>query len=125
MCQGDNKTEAKGTKAMFVMKPEEVDHRPAARFAMYANIVINYQTPKEQPVSNFYHSRWQPHQLPWRIDDAHSRYHDIQLHWNSVLSTQQAKYMCLDLKNVYLSGPLNRYEYMCIPIGMFPSWIVA
>jgi hypothetical protein len=30
MCQGDNKTGAKGTNAMFLMKPEEVDHMPAA-----------------------------------------------------------------------------------------------
>ncbi len=41
MCQGDNKTGAKGTNAMFVMKPEEVDHTPAARLARYANIVVN------------------------------------------------------------------------------------
>ncbi len=33
MCQGDKKMGAKGTNAMFVMKPEEVDHMPAARFA--------------------------------------------------------------------------------------------
>ncbi len=48
-----------------------------------------------------------------------------KLHWGSILSTQQAKYMCLDLKNFYLSAPLKRYEYMRIPIGMFPAWIVA
>jgi hypothetical protein len=43
MCQGDNKTGAKGTYAMFIMKPEEVDHTPAARLAMYTNIVVNYR----------------------------------------------------------------------------------
>ncbi len=43
MCQGDNKTGAKGTNAMFVMNPEEVDHTPAARLATYANIVVDYQ----------------------------------------------------------------------------------
>jgi hypothetical protein len=48
-----------------------------------------------------------------------------KLHWNSVLSTQQAKYMCLDLKNFYLLVPLDRYECMRIPISMFPAWIVA
>ncbi len=48
------------------------------------------------------------------------------LHWrNSILSTQQAKYICLDLKNLYLSVPLDRYKYMRIPISMFPAWIVA
>jgi hypothetical protein len=33
--------------------------------------------------------------------------------------------MFLDLKNLYLSVPLDRYEYTCIPISMFPAWIVA
>jgi hypothetical protein len=48
-----------------------------------------------------------------------------KLHWNSVLGTQQAKYMCLDLKNFYLSAPLDRCKYMRTPISMLPAWIVA
>jgi hypothetical protein len=48
-----------------------------------------------------------------------------KLHWNSMLSTQKAKYMCLDLKNVYLSAPLDQYKYMRIPLELSPSWIVA
>jgi hypothetical protein len=47
-----------------------------------------------------------------------------KLHWNSVLSTQKAKYMCLDMKNIYLSAPLDRYKYMCILIGLSPPWII-
>jgi hypothetical protein len=31
--------------------------------------------------------------------------------WNSVLSTVGARYMCLDIKNFYLTTPLHRYEY--------------
>ena len=34
--------------------------------------------------------------------------------WNSVVSTPKAKYMCIDINNVYLSTPLTRYEYLCI-----------
>ncbi len=49
----------------------------------------------------------------------------FKLLWNSILSTQQAKYMCLDLKNFYISVPLDRYEYMQIPISMFPAWIAT
>ena len=44
--------------------------------------------------------------------------------WNSVLSTKDAKYMCLDIKNFYLTAPLDRFEYMKMPIGLFPTWIV-
>ena len=47
-----------------------------------------------------------------------------KLHWNRVLSAQRAKYMCLDIKNLYLLAPLDRYEYMKIPISLFPPWII-
>jgi hypothetical protein len=46
------------------------------------------------------------------------------LHWNSVLSTQKAKYMCLDINFLNLLAALDRYEYMRIPIGLFPLWII-
>jgi hypothetical protein len=39
----------------------------------------------------------------------------LKLMWNSILSTEGAKYMCLDLKNFYLSAPLDKYKYMKIP----------
>jgi hypothetical protein len=40
-CQGKNKTGAKGTNAMFVTKPGEVHHMPAARLATY-DILVDY-----------------------------------------------------------------------------------
>ncbi len=49
MCQGDNKTGAKDTHPMFVMKPEEVNHMPAAKLAMYANIVADYRPQMDDP----------------------------------------------------------------------------
>ncbi len=42
MCQGDNKTRVKGTNAMFVMKPKEVDHTPTDRLTTYAKIIVDY-----------------------------------------------------------------------------------
>ena len=44
--------------------------------------------------------------------------------WNSVLSTEGAKYRyrCLDIKNFYLTVPLDRFEYMKMPLALFPSW---
>jgi hypothetical protein len=41
---------------------------------------------------------------------------------NSVLSTKGARYMCLDLKNFYLTAVLDYYEYMTIPLALFPEW---
>ncbi len=47
-----------------------------------------------------------------------------KLHWNSVLSGPMAKYMCLDNSNFYLSAKLDRYEYIKMPITLFPPWII-
>jgi hypothetical protein len=44
--------------------------------------------------------------------------------WNSVLSTEGVRYMCLDIKNFYLTTPLDCYEYMKIPLNIFPEWII-
>jgi hypothetical protein len=44
--------------------------------------------------------------------------------WNSVLSTEGAKYMCLDIKKFYLTAPLDRFEYIKMPIALFSKWIM-
>jgi hypothetical protein len=108
MCQGDNKMGAKGTNTMFVMKPEEVDHTPAARLATYANIVVDYWPQKDNPYQiciiagdNLikYPGEWTTHTAGITTS---------KLHWNSALSIQQAKYMYLNLENFYPSEPIDR-----------------
>ena len=46
-----------------------------------------------------------------------------KLHWNSVVSMRDAEYMCLDIKNFYLTVALENFEYMRIPLELFLSWI--
>jgi hypothetical protein len=46
-----------------------------------------------------------------------------KLLWDSVLSTEGARYMCLDLKNFHLTAALDYYEYMKIPLALFSEWI--
>ncbi len=43
-----------------------------------------------------------------------------KLHWNSMISTENARYMCLDIKNFYLTTALEYFEYMKIPLALFP-----
>ena len=38
-----------------------------------------------------------------------------KLHWNSVVSTALAKYMCINIKSFFLSAALEYYRYMKIP----------
>ncbi len=41
--------------------------------------------------------------------------------WNSVLSTKGAEYMCLDIKKVYLTAPLDWFKCMKIPHALLPK----
>jgi hypothetical protein len=43
---------------------------------------------------------------------------------NSTLSTPDAKFMVLDIKNVYYGTPMDRYEYMKLPIALIPDEII-
>jgi len=48
----------------------------------------------------------------------------LKLHINSVLSTPGAKMVCWDLENFYLNTPLDRPEFMRIPITLIPQEII-
>jgi hypothetical protein len=40
---------------------------------------------------------------------------------NSVISTQDAKFLVIDIKNFYLNTPLGRFEYMVINLALLPQ----
>jgi hypothetical protein len=42
---------------------------------------------------------------------------------NSVLSTPEAKFCAFDIKDFYLNTPMDRYEYMRIPVNQIPPEI--
>ena len=44
-----------------------------------------------------------------------------KLLWNSVISTDDARFAALDVGNFYLETPLERYEYMQLPLKHFPE----
>jgi hypothetical protein len=43
---------------------------------------------------------------------------------NRTISTEGAKYMCLDVKMFYLGTPMESFEYMRIPIKLIPQKII-
>ncbi len=44
--------------------------------------------------------------------------------WNSVISTPDACFAGADIKNMYLETPLDRFEYMKMPIALLPTDII-
>jgi hypothetical protein len=124
MCQGNDKTGQLGTNAMFVMTPSNVTLIPTDRTVTYVRVVVDHCPQKADPnriritasgnLINY------PGELTTRTADVTM----AKFLWNSVLSTPEAKYMCLDMKKNYLSAPLDCFEYMHIPYALFPPWIV-
>jgi hypothetical protein len=125
MSQGDNKTRQVGTNGMFVMDPKDIPNIPADRTVTYANVVADFRPQKEDPHRIRITAGGNLINYPGELTTQTADITRSKLHWNSVLSTQKAKYMCLDLKKFYLSAPLDRYEYMRSPLELFPPWIVA
>ena len=123
IAQGDKKTGEKGTDCVFVMTPEQVQHIPKDRVVTYARIVVDYRPQKKDPnrvritaggnLINY------PGELTTRTADLTTS----KILWNSVLSTDGAKFMGIDVKSFYLCTPMDRYEYMKMPISIFPEHI--
>ena len=98
MAQGDNKTGQVGTNAMFVMDPKDIPNIPADRLVTYANVVVDYRPQKEDPNRIRITAGGNLINYPVEVTTQTADITTSKLHWNSVLSTQKAKCMCLDLK---------------------------
>jgi hypothetical protein len=122
MAQWDNKTGQKGTNAIFVMTHEEILLIPADRTITYARVVINFRPQKADPHRICITAGGNLINDPGELTTQTADLTTSKLMWNSVLSTEGTKYMCLDIKNFYLTGPLDRYEYMKMLLSLFPSW---
>jgi hypothetical protein len=124
MAQGDDKTGQKGTNSVFVMTHKEIDIAKAAGHKWtYSRVVVDYRPQKEDP--NRIRIAVGGNLITYRGNTS-TRTADLttsKLLWNSVLSTEGARYMCLDIKNFYLTAALDYYEYMKIPLALFPEWI--
>ncbi len=125
MSKGDNKTGQVGTNAMFVMDPKDIPNIPADRTVTYVNIIVDFRPQKEDPHRIRITAGGNLINYPGELTTQTADITMSKLHWNSMLSTQKAKYMCLNLKKIYLSVPLDQYEYMRIPLELFPPWVIA
>ena len=47
-----------------------------------------------------------------------------KLVFNSTISTPPARFMCVDIRNFYLNTPMERSEYMRLPITVIPQEII-
>lgn len=124
LAQGDNKTGAAGTNTIFFMNHEEIKMIPQDRTVTYARIVVDYRPQKQDPnrvrITVGGNLISYPGELTTRTADLVTS----KILWNSVISTEGARYVTADLKLFYLTAPLDRYEYMRMPLKIIPKHII-
>ena len=106
---------------MFVMTHEQIkDMYARGKKPTYARVVVDFRPQKKHKervrITAGGNLIAYPDELTTRTADLTTS----KLLWNSVISTEGAKFAGLDIANFYLGTPLERYEYMKMPINIFP-----
>jgi hypothetical protein len=114
----------KGTNTIIYLSHSDICKIPQDRTVTYARIVIDHRTQKEDPNrvritvgGNLIDYLFE---LTRRTADMVSS----KILWNSVISTKDARFAGANIKNMYLETPLDWYEYMKMPIALFPTDII-
>ena len=103
------------------MTAEEVASIPRDRTVTYARIVCDYWPQKKDPNRVRITEGGNLINYPYKLTTRTADLITTKLLWNSVISTPGARYMCIDIKNMYLMTPMKRREYMRIPIDIVPD----
>ena len=97
LAQGDKRTGARGTNTLIILSPDQIHEIPNDQVVTYANIVVDYCPQKEDPnrvrITAGGNLIVYPGGLTTRTADITTS----KILWNSILSTKNAKYMCLDI----------------------------
>ena len=125
MVQGDNKKIQKDTNAMFVMMQEDIMHAlTVGKCFTYVNPTVDFCPPKDNPYRIHITAGGNLITFEGNASVRTANLDTAKMHWNSVISTRKARYMCLNIKHFYLTAKLEYFEYMKMPLSLFPLWIV-
>ncbi len=119
-CPGINK----GTNTIFYLSHAEILSIPKDRTVTYGRIVIDHRPQKEDP--NHVHITVGGNfiKYPFELTTCTADMLSLKIMWNSVISTPYAQFAGANIKNMYLETPLDWYEYMRMPLDLFPDNIV-
>ena len=109
MAQEDKRIEAIGTNTFKILRPDQVFLIQNDRVVTYANIVVDYRPHKEDPNHARITAGGNLIIYPGKLKTGTVDITTSKILWNSVLSTKNEKYMCLDIKYFYVCAPMNRY----------------
>jgi hypothetical protein len=123
MAHGDHKSGQQGTISIFVMTHHKISRiSKGGQTITYARVSVHFSPQKMDPHCIQITAKGNLIKYQGEFLTRTTNLTTSKLMWNSVLSTKDARYMCLNIKNFYLSTLLNRYKYMKMPLALFPEW---
>ena len=106
------------------MDHEGIKNIPKDRKVTYGRLVVDYREQKEDPNQVRLTAGGNLISYPGKTTTKTADLTTSKVLWNRVLSTALAKFICIDIKNFYLCAPMDRYEYMHMPLEVFPQPVI-
>jgi hypothetical protein len=102
---------------MFFINQNEV---PMGRKVTYMRLVVTDRPMKANPRRVRITVGGDKLDYPFEVSTRTADITTAKLLWNSVISTKDAKFCTMDIKDFYLNTPMTHYEYMRIPVDVIP-----
>ena len=123
LAQGRKSTNLPGTNTIFFTEYNNipVDRR---KDITYGRIVVDYRPQKSEPHRTRLTVGGNLINYPHSVSTKTAELQTAKLLFNSVISTRNAKFACLDIGNFYLGTEMDRFEYMFLPLALIPQEII-
>ena len=110
-----------GTNTIFFIP---VTDMPAGRTATYGRLVCDIREEKTEKYRTRLTVGGNLICYPGNTSTNTADLTTAKLLFNSVISTMNAQFATIDIKNFYLNTPMQHYEYMKLPINIIPDEII-
>ena len=116
LAQGNDRV--RGTNTIFFIPKSKI---PAGRAPTYASIVVSIRPEKSETHRTRLTVGGNLINYPGEVSTDTADITTAKLLFNSVLSTPNAAFFGIDIKNFYLNTPMSRFEYVKLPISLISA----
>jgi hypothetical protein len=113
----------KGTETIFFMPYSQIP-KDRHKEVTYGHIVVDYKPHKYDPEHTCLMVGGNLIDYPGDVSTPTANTTTTKIVFNSIVSTPNAHFICVDIKNFYLGTPMDRYKYLHLPISLISEGII-